>query len=175
MITPGEWETLFGPPPADAGQLRVPEQDELQALAESADEGLKEAYSWEETMKVTRRQFSAGLAAGIAVPALLHTAPAQGATIKIGMVVPITGPAAESGAYALTGTRIALDKINKAGGVLGKQVELVTEDDQSTNPGAVLAFSKLATQSEFIAFLGPIRSTAVHAIQPDLLKVKEWS
>jgi branched-chain amino acid transport system substrate-binding protein len=105
------------------------------------------------------------------VPALLHTARAQGATIKIGVVVPITGPAAESGAYALTGTRIALDKINKAGGVLGKQVELVTEDDQSTNPGAVLAFSKLATQSEFIAFLGPIRSTAVHAIQPDLLKV----
>jgi hypothetical protein len=94
MITPGEWEIPFGRPLADAGQLRVPEQDELQALVESADEWLREAYSWEETMKVTRRQFSAGLAAGIAVPALLHTARAQGATIKIGVIVPITGPAA---------------------------------------------------------------------------------
>jgi branched-chain amino acid transport system substrate-binding protein len=96
---------------------------------------------------------------------------AQGATIKIGMVVPATGPAAESGKYALTGVKIALEKVNKAGGVLGKQVELITEDDQTTNPGAVLAFSKLAAQSDITAFIGPIRSTQVHAIQPDLQKV----
>jgi branched-chain amino acid transport system substrate-binding protein len=122
-------------------------------------------------MNLTRRQFSAGLAVGLAMPALLRTACAQGATIKIGMVVPSTGVQAESGKHALTGATIALQKVNKAGGVLGKPLELIAEDDQSGNPGAVLAFSKLSTQSEFIAFLGPIRSTAVHAIQPDLLKV----
>jgi hypothetical protein len=59
----------------------------------------------------------------------------------------------------------------KAGGVLGKQVDLITEDDQTTNPGAVLAFSKLAAQSDIVAFVGPIRSTQVHAMAPDLLKV----
>ncbi len=122
-------------------------------------------------MKLTRRQFSAGLAAGIAAPAVLRSAYAQGATLKIGMVVPVTGPAAESGKYALTGVKIALDRVNKAGGVLGKQVELITEDDQTTNPGGVLAFSKLAAQNDIVAFLGPIRSTQVHAIAPDLLKV----
>ena len=122
-------------------------------------------------MKLTRRQFSAGLAAGIAAPALLRSAHAQGATLKIGMVVPVTGPAAESGKYALTGVKIALDRVNKAGGALGKQVELITEDDQTTNPGGVLAFSKLAAQNDIVAFLGPIRSTQVHAIAPDLLKV----
>ncbi len=87
------------------------------------------------------------------------------------MVIPVTGPAAESGKYALTGAKIALDKVNKAGGVLGKQAELITEDDQTTNPGAVLAFSKLAAQSDMVAFIGPIRSTQVHAIQPDLQKI----
>ena len=53
-----------------------------------------------------------------------------------------------------TGAKIALDRVNKAGGVLGKQIELVTEDDQTTNPGAVLAFSKLAAQPDIVAFLG---------------------
>jgi branched-chain amino acid transport system substrate-binding protein len=122
-------------------------------------------------MKLTRRQFAAGLAAGVTMPAVLRTAWAQGATIKIGMVIPVTGPAAESGKYALTGAKIALDRVNKAGGVLGKQVELITEDDQTTNPGAVLAFSKLAAQPDIVAFIGSIRSTQVHAMQPDLLKV----
>ena len=92
------------------------------------------------------------------------------ATIKIGMVLPDTGPGADGGKYMLTGAKIALDRVNKAGGVLGKQVELVTEDDQTTNPGAVLAFSKLAAQPDIVAFLGSTRSTANHAMAPDILK-----
>ena len=75
------------------------------------------------------------------------------------MVLPVTGPAADSGKYALTGAKIALDRVNKSGGVLGKPIELITEDDQTTNPGAVLAFSKLAAQPDIVAFLGSIRST----------------
>ena len=120
--------------------------------------------------KLTRRVFNAGVAAGIAAPAFAPSAYAQGSTIKIGMVIPVTGPVAESGKYAHNGAKLALDKINKAGGVLGKQVELVTEDDQSTNPGVVLAFSKLAANTEIVGFLGSIRSTQVHAMAPDILK-----
>ena len=86
------------------------------------------------------------------------------------MVLPVTGPAADSGKYALTGAKIALDRVNKSGGVLGKPIELVTEDDQTTNPGAVLAFSKLAAQPDIVAFLGSIRSTQNHAMAPDILK-----
>lgn len=123
-------------------------------------------------MKLTRRTFTAGLAAGIAAPAVIGSiARAQGATIKIGMCVPITGPAAEQGLYATNGAKLALAAVNKAGGVLGKQVELITEDDQTTNPGIVLAFSKLAAQPDIVAFLGSIRSTQVHAMQPDVLKL----
>ncbi|PSC06438.1 ABC transporter substrate-binding protein [Alsobacter soli] len=121
-------------------------------------------------MQVTRRVFTSGLAAGLAAPALLRGAQAQGATIKFGQVVPITGPAAEAGKYAMAGAKIALEKVNKAGGVLGKQVEIVTEDDQTTNPGAVLAFSKLATNADIVGFIGSIRSTQVHAMAPDILK-----
>jgi branched-chain amino acid transport system substrate-binding protein len=122
-------------------------------------------------MRSTRRSFSSGLTAILAAPALIGRAGAQGATTKFGMVLPVTGPAAEQGRYALTGAKLALEAVNKAGGVLGKPVELITEDDQTTNPGVVLAFSKLAAQTDIIGFLGSIRSTQVHAMAPDVLKL----
>src|ERR1700726_2360407 len=122
-------------------------------------------------MKLTRRDFTAGLAVGISAPYIVGSARAQGATIKIGMCAPVTGPAAESGGYAIKGAKLALDAVNKAGGVLGKQLELIVEDDQTTNPGIVLAFSKLAADSNIVGFLGSIRSTQVHAMAPDVLKL----
>jgi branched-chain amino acid transport system substrate-binding protein len=123
-------------------------------------------------MKLTRRDFTAGLAAGIAAPYVIGSARAQGgATIKIGMCAPITGPAAEAGKYATGGAKLAVEAINKAGGVLGKKLELIVEDDQTTNPGIVLAFSKLAAQPDIVGFLGSIRSTQVHAMAPDVMKL----
>src|SRR5450432_3718208 len=122
-------------------------------------------------MKLTRRDFAAGIVAGMAAPHIISSARAQAATIKIGMCAPITGPAAEAGKYATGGAKLALEAVNKAGGILGKQAELIIEDDQTTNPGIVLAFSKLAAQSDIVAFLGSIRSTQVHAMAPDVMKL----
>jgi branched-chain amino acid transport system substrate-binding protein len=120
-------------------------------------------------MRLNRRSLNIGLAASLAAPMLSRVARAAD-TLKIGMVLPVTGPAAAVGGYALAGAKIALDRVNKSGGVLGKQIELVTEDDQTTNPGAILAFSKLAAQPDIVAFLGPVRSTQNHAIANDILK-----
>src|SRR5438552_14014357 len=90
--------------------------------------------------------------------------PAPGAELlKIGMVAPLSGPGADSGRYQIQGTELAIDEVNKAGGVLGRQIELVMEDDQTTNPGGLRAFRKLATQKDIPAFIGPIRSTEIHA------------
>jgi branched-chain amino acid transport system substrate-binding protein len=122
-------------------------------------------------VKLTRREFTAGIAAGVAAPYVIAGANAQASTVKIGMCVPVTGPAAEQGLWAQNGAKLALAAVNKAGGVLGNQVELVIEDDQTTNPGIVLAFSKLAAQSDIVAFLGSVRSTQVHAMAPDVIKL----
>src|ERR1700675_1371840 len=121
-------------------------------------------------MTISRRRFNATLSAALTLP-LVGRASAQGATMKIGMCAPVTGPAAESGRYAQIGAKIAVDAVNKAGGVLGKQLELIVEDDQTTNPGIVLAFSQLAAQPDIVAFLGSIRSTQVPAMSPDVLKL----
>lgn len=91
--------------------------------------------------------------------------------LKIGMVAPATGPGAESGRFQTQGAKLAVEEVNKAGGVLGRPIELVIEDDQTTNPGVVLAFSKLAGDKDIPAFLGSIRSTQIHAMAPDVLKL----
>jgi branched-chain amino acid transport system substrate-binding protein len=90
-------------------------------------------------------------------------------TIKIGVTSPLTGPAAEAGRFMQAGIKQALGAINEKG-VLGRQIEIVTEDDQTTNPGAVLAFSRLVSRGDCVAFIGSIRSTQVNAMAPDVLK-----
>jgi branched-chain amino acid transport system substrate-binding protein len=88
--------------------------------------------------------------------------------LKIGMVALVTGLLAEQGLYQVQGAKLAVEEINKIGGVLGRPIELVIEDNQSTNPGSVLAFSKLAGDKDIPAFIGPILSTQVHAMAPDI-------
>jgi branched-chain amino acid transport system substrate-binding protein len=92
-------------------------------------------------------------------------------TIKIGVTAPITGPAAESGRNQLQGIKLAMEEINAAGGVLGKKIELVVEDDQTTNPGIIMAYSKLAGDKDVVGFIGSIRSTQVNAMSPDVMKI----
>jgi len=107
----------------------------------------------------------------VTLPGLVGRTSAQDATVKIGMCAPNTGAAAEAGRNAQIGAKLAVGTVNRAGGVLGKQVELIVEDDQTTNPGTVLAFSKLGSQTDIVAFIGSIRSTQIHAMAPDVLKV----
>ena len=108
-----------------------------------------------------------GLAAGMTLGAVgLQAAD----TLKIGMVAPTTGQQAESGRWQIQGAKLAVAEINKAGGVLGKQVELVIEDGQGSNPGVILAFTKLAGDNSIPAFIGTVRSTEIRAMSPEILK-----
>jgi len=118
-------------------------------------------------MKLTRRAALITSAAVLATPAIRRAHAAE--TIKIGVTSPLTGPAAEAGRFMQNGLKQALTAIN-AKGVLGKQIELVTEDDATTNPGAVLAFSRLANRGDCVAYIGSIRSTQVNAMAPDVQK-----
>jgi branched-chain amino acid transport system substrate-binding protein len=122
----------------------------------------------EETM---RAKLKAVLIAAASAIAMTATNVEAADTIKIGMVVPLTGPGAFSGQLQSQGFKLAVDEVNKAGGILGRQIEAVVEDDQTTNPGTVLAFSKLAGDKDIVAFVGPIRSTQIHAMAPDALKL----
>ena len=113
---------------------------------------------------IARSAVAASLAAVLSVPAL-------GADpIKIGLVNETTGPNAEAGAYTVNGTRLAVEEVNAKGGILGRQIELRIEDNQSTNPGTVLAYSKLTGEGDITAIVGPIRSTQIQAASPTIQK-----
>jgi branched-chain amino acid transport system substrate-binding protein len=112
-------------------------------------------------MAMSRLCAALGIALVIALPAAVRAAD----PIKIGMVVPLTGSIADAGRYGVQGAKLAIEEVNKAGGALGRPLELVIEDDQSLNPATVLAFSKLADK-DIVAFLGPTRSTQIQSIAP---------
>jgi branched-chain amino acid transport system substrate-binding protein len=108
---------------------------------------------------------------GIALVLAVGSAGASAAEpIRIGVVTEITGPQAEIGRGAVNGIRLAQEEINRAGGILGRQVELQIEDTQSTNPGTVLAFAKLLSAGNVTAILGPTRSTQLQAASPTIAK-----
>jgi branched-chain amino acid transport system substrate-binding protein len=91
---------------------------------------------------------------------------ADAGPIRVGQVIPVTGEAAESGLYQKYGATLAVEQINKAGGVKGRKLELVQEDDKTTNPGAVAALQRLLEEKEMPAVIGSIRSTQVQAMLP---------
>ncbi len=63
--------------------------------------------------------------------------------IKIGYIGPLTGPSAVLGMDAVKAVEIAVADVNKAGGVNGRQVELISEDDQYLTKNTVSAYEKL--------------------------------
>ena len=85
------------------------------------------------------------------------------------MTLSVTGVGAEVSKLIANGVNLALEEVNNEG-VLGRPLEIVAEDDQTSNPGSVLAFSRLARRSEIVAFIGSGRSTQVNSMAPDVLK-----
>ena len=78
-----------------------------------------------------------------------NTASAPGVsptTIKIGFITSFTGAASSTFATASTGAKAYFDAVNKAGGVDGRQIQLVTADDTSTPAGALAATQLLLSQ-----------------------------
>lgn len=86
-----------------------------------------------------------------------------GDTIKIGVNMELTGAVAAYGKSEESGIKLAVDEINKAGGVDGKKIELVTKDNKSENAEASTSSTNLAIQSNVNAIVGPSTSGAVAA------------
>ena len=111
-----------------------------------------------------------------AMPALAATALAASAaaqdTIKIGVTQPLTGAFAASGNYVADGARIAAEAINKSGGVLGKQVALIVEDNKSNPTEAVATAEKLIVKDKVPVMMGAWSSTLTLAIMPKLEEYK---
>ncbi|MCS6768981.1 MAG: ABC transporter substrate-binding protein [Candidatus Caldarchaeum sp.] len=78
--------------------------------------------------------------------------------VKIGALVPLTGPFAVYGAYTLDGMRFAVDEINSRGGVLGARIVLVEADEKNDAKEAVAIFKRMAELDKVTAVVGTISS-----------------
>jgi branched-chain amino acid transport system substrate-binding protein len=113
-----------------------------------------------------------GFLAAVFASALAATQAQAQDTIKIGMTQPLTGPVAASGNYVANGAKIAVDVINAKGGVLGKKLELILEDNKSNPKEAVNAVEKLILRDKVPLLIGAWSSTYTLAIMPKLIEYK---
>lgn len=84
--------------------------------------------------------------------------------IKIGVVVPTTGPVAYDGGLMLNGIKMATNEINKAGGIKGNKIELYVEDSANVPATAVAAMEKLVGMEKVTAVIGDFGSSCTLAM-----------
>ncbi len=109
-----------------------------------------------------RTVLKAGLAGATALgfPSIIH---AQSDKIKIGHLTPLTGFLGALGTYAQLGIRMAAEEINASGGVMGKQIDLLSED--SVNPATASTKAQRMLDQDGVAFLmGEINSASALTI-----------
>ncbi len=95
---------------------------------------------------------------GIALASCNKTTSPAGDTIPIGEYASLTGNTATFGQSVHSGAVLAIDEINTSGGVIGKKINLITEDDQSKTEDAAAAVHKLIDRDQVIALLGEVAS-----------------
>ena len=120
--------------------------------------------------KVTRRRLL-GYGAGVLGATMLVPAPWRAAfgaekPYKIGSLQPLTGAAAAGGKTALVGLQMAVDRINKSGGINGRPIDLIVADDQSKPDVARRGMEKLLVEDNIDVHVGGFLSNICLACMP---------
>lgn len=98
--------------------------------------------------------------------AVLAAASLSAQSAKIGVLAPLTGQAAADGQSVHNSLKLALERVNKAGGLLGKPVEMVLYDDRADPKEATALARKLIEQDEVHGFVAGSYSMPSRAVAP---------
>lgn len=104
------------------------------------------------------------LAIALCIMMIVPCALAEEDVIKIGHIAPETGDAAVYGLAVLNGAQLYIDEINAAGGINGKQVELIHYDDKGDATEAINAYNKLVYDDCVIGLIGPVTSSPTFGV-----------
>jgi branched-chain amino acid transport system substrate-binding protein len=99
-------------------------------------------------------------------------ASAETGPIKIGMVAPLTGPFAPLGLGDKAAAEQEVKKINAAGGIKGRTVELTVKDDKTEVPQSVSLYNQFAADKTYSAVLSSANVSASTAIGPSAISTK---
>jgi len=89
-----------------------------------------------------------------------------GDKVKIGVFMSMTGDTANFGISSVNGIKMAADEVNAAGGINGKQIDLIIQDDRSDASEAATIVTKFVTQDGVHAILGEVASSRSIAAAP---------
>lgn len=95
-----------------------------------------------------------------------------GGTIKVGVYGDLTGQTSSFGQSTRNGSQMAADEINAAGGIGGRQVQLIHEDDQGEPGKAATVVAKLINQDQVRALIGEVASSNSIAAAPNAQEAK---
>ena len=107
-------------------------------------------------------------AAAYALPAAAQTSTEK---VRLGALLSVTGNPA-NGQTALAGYKMAVEEINKSGGIMGRQVEMFVGDDANDPTQAVTSVKRLISQNKIQIMVGPMVSQATLAVAPVLTEAK---
>lgn len=117
-----------------------------------------------------RTLIALGLTASMLVAAACQPSGPGGTTggdkVKIGVFMSLTGSTAQFGISSTNGIKMAADEINAAGGINGKQIELLVQDDRSDAQEAATIVTKFVTQDGVHGILGEVASSRTIAAAP---------
>jgi branched-chain amino acid transport system substrate-binding protein len=108
----------------------------------------------------------------LAVPAAADVQGVTPTTIRVGLQIPITGPISSSGIPFRMGAELAAEEINAHGGINGRKLELVVEDDAGTAEGGISAVRRLMDQDKVFAILGGSGSAGTAVVIPLVQQAK---
>jgi branched-chain amino acid transport system substrate-binding protein len=109
-------------------------------------------------MALTRRQALKTAGAAVAAAGIAKPAIAQKDPIQVGYLPALTGPSSSTGVGINRGVQLAIEEINKGGGINGRQLELITRDTQSDPTKAVNGAAELTRGVKVAAIFGPVNS-----------------
>jgi len=117
------------------------------------------------------KQIRVGWLAMLAL-AWTYTSAQAGEPIRIGAIFSVTGPASFLGEPERNTAKMLEEDLNKAGGLLGRKVEVIVYDDESDATKAVTAVDRLIKRDRVVAVIGPSTSGSTLAIVPKVEEAK---
>ena len=87
----------------------------------------------------------------------------SGEPIKVGVYLPLSGANAAVGQSGVEGIEMAVEEINAAGGIAGRPIEIIKEDEENDPTTAVSVVNKLINQNEVVAIIGSVNSSVTLA------------
>jgi branched-chain amino acid transport system substrate-binding protein len=149
--------------------MHLPKQEIPMRQAPKPDDLARDAI---QGAGLNRRQLAAGMAAATLGGLSLSAKSSTEGTVRIGQVIPLTGPISPVSLPIVEGQKVYIDEVNAKGGINGNRIDLITLDDAFDPAKTVAQTNVLLNEKDVSALFGYGTGGGIGALQPLLLERK---